>query len=195
MQKVPEIYIYEMEEMNATIPWLEEEFAKGFHAVRRSGRHWSGLWSDLVIGQTLVRSIKSRRDLTRGRGMRETVRPLWILILSHSAAVNHAMSSLSGVAIKYSGHHIVMGSSRRSGDFGDACKYIEWLKKRNHLTYADTLSLMPVSELDGVNCEDAEAIGKAIHESLDGLSLPAAKIKHRDRIKPLDSFYTTVTVD
>ena len=37
------IYIHEKEEMKATIPWLEEKFAKGFHAVRRSGRHWPGL--------------------------------------------------------------------------------------------------------------------------------------------------------
>ena len=47
----------------------------------------------------------------------------------------------------------------------------------------------------GVNCEDAEAIGKAIHESLDGLPFPAAKIKRRDLIKPLDSLYNTVTAD
>ena len=47
------------------------------------------------------------------------------------------MSSLSGVAIKYNGQHIEMGSSRRSRDFGDACKYVEWLKKRNPFTYDD----------------------------------------------------------
>ena len=46
------IYIQEMEELNATNPWLQEKFEKGFHAVRRSARHWSGLWSDLVIEQT-----------------------------------------------------------------------------------------------------------------------------------------------
>ena len=60
--------------------------------------------------------------------MTETVHHLWVLSLSHSAAVHDAMSSLSGVAIKYSGQHIEMGSSRRSRDFGDACKYVEWLK-------------------------------------------------------------------
>ena len=33
------IYIQKMEEMKATNPWLEEKFAKAFHAVRRLGRH------------------------------------------------------------------------------------------------------------------------------------------------------------
>ena len=45
-----------------------------------------------MIEQTLVHSIKSR-----GSGMTDTVRHLWVLSLSHSAAVHDAMSSLSGV--------------------------------------------------------------------------------------------------
>ena len=146
-----------MEELNATNPWLQEKFEKGFHAVRRSARHWSGLWSDLVIEQTLMRSIKSRGGLTRGRGMTETVHHLWVLRISHSAAVHDAMTSLSGVAIKYSEQHIEMGSARRVRDFDDGCKFVEWLKKRNPFTYVDThlqslsSGLISVSGQDGVN--------------------------------------------
>ena len=103
-------------------------------------------------------SIKSRGRLRRGRGMTETVRHLWVLSPSHSAAVHDAMSSISGVAIKYSGQPIEMGSSRRSRDFGDAYKYVEWLKKRNPRTYDGphlhslASGLVPLSEQDGVNC-------------------------------------------
>ena len=195
------IYIQEMEELNATNPWLQEKFEKGFHAVRRSARHWSGLWSDLVIEQTLMRSIKSRGGLTRGRGMTETVRHLWVLSISHSAAVHDAMTSLSGVAIKYSEQHIEMGSARQVRDFDDGCKFVEWLKKRNPFTYVDThlqslsSGLISVSGEDGVNCENAEAIGQAIQRSLDNQQLPAAKIKRRDHIIPLDSLYNTVAVE
>ena len=136
-----------------------------------------------------MRSVKCRGGLTRDRGMTETVHHLWILSLNHSAAVHDAMSSLSDVAIKYSGQHIEMYSSTRSRDFDVAYKYVEWLKKRNPFTYDDphlhslASGLVPVSEEDGVNCEDAEAIGKAIHESFDCLPLPAAKNKRRDHIK------------
>ena len=95
-----------------------------------------------------MRSVKG--GLTRDRGMTEMVRHL-----SHSAVVHDAMSSLSGVAIKYSGQHIEMYSSTRSRDFGDAYKYVEWLKKRNPFTYDDphlhslASGLVHVSEEDG----------------------------------------------
>ena len=48
-----------------------------------------------------------------------------------------------------------MGSSRRSRDFGDACKYVQWLKKRTPFTYDDPHlhslagGLVSVSEQDG----------------------------------------------
>ena len=43
--------------------WLYQQFIDGKHAVRRSSRYWSSLWSDLVIEQTLTRSLKSSGGL------------------------------------------------------------------------------------------------------------------------------------
>jgi len=59
-----------MRQLPKTHPWLHVQFEQhGFHTVRRSDRYWSGLWTDLVIEQVLMRSPKSRGGLTRGRGM------------------------------------------------------------------------------------------------------------------------------
>ena len=52
-----------------THPWLFDSFENGLHAVRRTNRHWSGLWSVLVIEQTQMISMKLLGGLTRGRGM------------------------------------------------------------------------------------------------------------------------------
>ena len=41
--------------------------------------YWAGLSTDLVIEQVLMRSIKSTGGLTRGRGMAEIQRLLWLL--------------------------------------------------------------------------------------------------------------------
>ena len=54
--------------------WLHQRFVEGYHSVRRSERLWAGLWTDIVIEQVLMRSLKSRGGLTRGRGMTESVR-------------------------------------------------------------------------------------------------------------------------
>ena len=52
---------------------------EGKHAVRRTDRYWSGLSTDLVIEQVLMRSVKSTGGLTRGRGMGEAQREQWLL--------------------------------------------------------------------------------------------------------------------
>ena len=77
--KSARFYLQMMLELPNDHPWLYKCFTEqGFHAVRRSSRHWAGLWTDLFIEQVLMRSIKSRGGLTRGRGITETVRLQWI---------------------------------------------------------------------------------------------------------------------
>ena len=49
----------------------EKKFLDGFHVIRRSNQCWEGLSSDLVIEQTLMRSLKSTGGPTRGSGMTE----------------------------------------------------------------------------------------------------------------------------
>ena len=80
--KSARLYIKQMRELQETHSWLFEKFTEVYHAVRRSDRFWSGLWSDLVIEQTLTRFINTRGGLTRGRGIREAVRHLWVLSLN-----------------------------------------------------------------------------------------------------------------
>ena len=53
-------------------PEVHQKFHSGFHIIRRSSQHWSGLGSDLVIEQTLMRSLKSQGRLTRRVGCRST---------------------------------------------------------------------------------------------------------------------------
>ena len=55
-----------------------------------------GLWTDIVIEQDLMRSLESRGGLTRGRGMTESVRKLWVYSMHACAAIHDAMTSLTG---------------------------------------------------------------------------------------------------
>ena len=61
-----------MLELPKDLPWLHEMFVnEGFHAVHKRDRYWTGLWTDLVIEQVMMRSIKSQGGLTRGIGITE----------------------------------------------------------------------------------------------------------------------------
>ena len=99
-----------------THPWLYHQFLNEQHTVKRTDKSFNGIWTDLAIAQTLMRSIKSRGGLTEGRGMTESVRHLWVLSLSHSASIHEAMMQLSKAQFLSSSQHEVLGVSRRHRD-------------------------------------------------------------------------------
>ena len=86
--KCSRIYVPEMNKAIASSDWLRKQFEKGRQAVRRSNRFWAEIWSDLVIEQTLMRSIKCSGGLTRGCGFGEIVRNLWTTNVGFSATVH-----------------------------------------------------------------------------------------------------------
>jgi hypothetical protein len=174
-----------------THPYLYQQFEAGNHPIRRSQRYWAGLWSDLAIEQTLMRSIKTRGGLTRGRGMEEGVSHLWVSSLSYTAAVHEAMTDLSGIKVTTSEQHLEMSSSRRKQDYEDANKFYNWFESRNPFTYEDadlhslSTGAVSVNGTDNVNCEEAESIGEKIQSSLDDKSIKDAKIKRKDEAKSI----------
>ena len=195
------MYIQQMSELSSKYPYLFNKFSSGHHAVRRSSRYWAGLWSDLVIEQTLMRSIKSRGGLTRGRGMEENVRQLWVSSMSYCAAVHDAMTSLTGVKVQSSDQHQEMGFSRIKTDFKDSLKFFCWLEKRNPFVLEDahlhslSSGVIAVNGQDNVNCDEAEVVGEMIQRSLDGKSFTNASIKRKDEVKSLAAIVNSVNVD
>ena len=91
------IYLQQMEKLPDTHPIVHQQFEPGLHVVRRSDRFWAGLSTDLFIEQVLMRSVKSNGDMTRGRGMTEMQRNVWLLSMPACAQINEAMQQLTGV--------------------------------------------------------------------------------------------------
>ena len=127
-------YVQQMKSLQQDHPWLFQQFTNGEHSVKRSRHSWAGLWSDLVIEQTLMRSVKSRGGLTRGRGMTESVRHAWTLSLNYSASVHDAMTTLTGMNIETSEQPVDLRSSRSNRDKADGLKFVAWLEERNPFT-------------------------------------------------------------
>ena len=99
------IYLQKMQELPEGHPDVHTSFLNGYHAIRRSDRYWAGLSTDLVIEQVLMRSIKSTGGLTRGRGVAEIQRLLWLLSMPSCASVTHSMQELTGVCYNTSEQH------------------------------------------------------------------------------------------
>ena len=148
-----------------------------------------------------MRSIKTRGGLTRGRGMLESVRHLWVLSLSHCAGVHDAMMDVSGLTVKTSEQHTDASESRRKRDLEDFTRFKNWLKERNPFTITNTnlqslsAGWVSITGKDKVNCDEAESIGNAIHQTLDGATLATASIKRKDHLRPLPSLGSVVKID
>lgn len=89
------IYVQHMLKLADSYPEVFAFFRSGYHVVRRSDRYWAGLSSDLVIEQTLMRTMKTTGGLTRGRGMAESQRTQWLLSMPACSTVNAAMQKLT----------------------------------------------------------------------------------------------------
>ena len=96
--KSAKLHLQNMTELQQKHPWLYKQFSQyGFHTIRRSDKFWAGLWSDLIIEQVLMRSLKSRGGITRGRGISESVRITWIGTIHHCANVHDAASNFTNL--------------------------------------------------------------------------------------------------
>ena len=85
-------------------PWSYHQFnEKGFHCIRQKDKFRAGLWTDLVIEQTMMRSIKSLGGLTRGREMDESRWKIWISTLHSCAAAEETMRQVTKTTRQNSG--------------------------------------------------------------------------------------------
>ena len=133
-----------------------------------------------------MRTAKSHRGLTRGRGMTQSVRSLWELSGHRRVEVHDVMTERSGSKHTTNEQHVEQGTSRKSKDFIDLGNIIQWLLTFNLfvLTNSNLRSLQSglrsSKEKDGIICEDAETIGANIQTKLDSKTFNDISFKKSD---------------
>ncbi|KAG1650842.1 hypothetical protein GQR58_027696 [Nymphon striatum] len=162
------VYLQHMTKLPETFPEVHRHFSQGLHVVRRSDRLWAGLLADLVIEQVLMRSMKTSGGLTRGRGMTEVQRVVWLLSHPLCSEVSNAMQQLTGVNYNTSEQHKDVTKSRQEKDMTDTCELLEFLEPRN--PFSDNKSLRNiatgVNADDRVNADNARDVGDKILTSM-----------------------------
>ena len=147
-----------------------------------------------------MRAVKSRGGLTRGRGVSENVRVMWINSMHRCASVHNAMCNLTGLQHKTSEQHIELGLSRVKRDNDALRKLQNWLKIHsrfnNNETALKSLSTgFTVGDGMYVNCDKAEEVGQSIQEKLDDICVEDASIKRNDRVITLESLRPGIKID
>ena len=87
-----------------TYPHLYQKFVEGYHVVGRSDHYWAGLSTDLVIEQVIM-SLKTQGGLTRGKGMTDIQRLLWVLSMPACTALYQTMQVFTSVCYTTSDQH------------------------------------------------------------------------------------------
>jgi len=151
--KSARLYLQTMKNLPPTLPQLYAMFNEfGLHAIRHSDRYWAGLSSDLIIEQTMMKAIKGRGGLTRGRRMQKNVQ---LFLVVHQTVI------------------ITSTPSRAARDCSDLQQLIDWLDVNDPILTNDSclrsLSTgLAATAKDNITCDQAEVIGFKIHHNMDG---------------------------
>ncbi|KAK3744094.1 hypothetical protein QZH41_005421, partial [Actinostola sp. cb2023] len=177
------IYLQMMAELNEKHPEVYNFFQDGFHVVRRSDRYWAGLSTDLTIEQVLMRSVKTSGGLTRGRGMTETQRLVWLMSIPICAEVNNAMQGLTGVNYQTSEQHKDASSTRQERDFKDTNDMIGYLFSRSPFSTDPSLRCISTGVMaeDNVNADKAKDVGENILTSMKSKHVHEHTFRRKDQ--------------
>ena len=132
--------------------------------------------------------------------MTESVRLYWVSTMHHFASVHQAMSAVTKTLFQTSEQHVEIGNSRMRRDADDLQKVCNWFSQFNPFDTSDHrlcslsggLVAMPS---DGINCDNAEVIGRAIQESLDNKIMTEVSIPRKQQIKNLVHLNKSIVVD
>ena len=168
------LYLEKMHSLEETHPELYTTYLEHGHTVRRSDRLWGGLSLDLCIEQGMMKVIKSAGDLTRGRGVDELQRAIFLLSAHITGAYNEQMQELTGINMKSSDQHRDEFQSRLTRDKDDLMKIVDYLDQHNPLQHVpfcpNTLHNIATGKTasSAVNADSAQSVGESILQSMEG---------------------------
>lgn len=192
------IYLQDMVDMKSRVDPIEyEKFsAESLFTIRRSEKYWAGVWSDMTIEQTLMKTMKSIGGLTHGRGMTESVMSKWILSMPTTNMVCDAIEKFSQTSCVSSDQHTEMRDSRMGRDDKDVSKIFEYLCL--HSPFPETKFLMSLTSGivgdESVNCYKAYEVGKKAESKVFGKTLKDLKLRRGDRVLSISTMTSAVKI-
>ena len=84
-------------------------------------------------------SIKTHGGLTRGKGMTEKQRLVWVLFVLVCARINETMKLFSGVSYEASDQHKDVSAAKQARDVSDTVDLIDYLNERDPFVQNDSV--------------------------------------------------------
>ena len=133
-----------------------------------------------------MRSIMSQGDLTRGRGVTESVRIFWKNSTHRIPGIHETMTDLTRSKHKTSVQHAEISDSRIRNDNQTLQQLKAWFDNNNpfDMNCPDLCSLPTalVVMKDNINWDEAEIVREAIQTKLNGAEILSCTIQCKDQV-------------
>jgi len=149
-------------------------FNAGLFVIRRTERFWAGFSKDLVIEQTLMRTMKTTGGLVHRRGvMEEKQRNKWLSSLPVTATFNESMQEVTDRNFETIEQHKELSVARVERDNKDARTVFRVLCEHNPfertLELRNIISGITGNSSENVHMDQAVLVGEVILEKMYGV--------------------------
>ena len=186
------LYLQTMQALETENPPVFQKFTNGFHVIRRTNQYWAGIGSDLVIEQTLMRSLKSTGGLTRGSGMTEHQRAIWTMSAPISSEYNYSMQHFNNTVYATSERHKEATATQMERDKADLptlATKLEQYSPFSDMSEETTLRniITGINADEDVNFQDLFDLGRDTVKQMGGQSVFSYLYKRTNKVKTLAS--------
>ena len=206
--KSAQLYLQQMERLESVLPPtdFEKYTNNGYFTVRRTNRFWAGIWTDMTIAQVVMKNLKGRHGVTRGRGITDSTLAYFTSALPACVPIMEAIEELSGVRTESSEQHAQhrdhrdLRPARQKRDADDRMAFVHWLTTHNPFAAQFNKDNRVCSVFSGVsadetiNCERAHAIGSFLQEKMVGHNFADITMQRSGKVQPLAALTSSVTM-
>ncbi|GBM19601.1 hypothetical protein AVEN_107281-1 [Araneus ventricosus] len=125
--KSAHLYLQDMLQLEHLIdPSVFRMFIQGFLTVRRSAKFSCRTLTDMIIEQSLMKSMQTDGGISRGRSTQESVINKWVYSMHAMNTVCEGLEDLANVKMDTTDKHVDASDSRVKRDTEDIKKLLEW---------------------------------------------------------------------
>ncbi len=168
----------------------------GWFTIRRSDQFWSGIWPDMTIEQTLMRSLKSSGGLSHGRGISDSTLSKWVLTMPILTIVSQQVEDLCGVLFTTCEQQVDARDARILRDTKDVQKFVNWFESHDPFPASEFVMSISTGILgdETINCHRALEIGNSSIRSIVGKNFEQVKFLRKNRVVPIRGFKSKVII-
>lgn len=185
------VYIQDMDKLEQVMsPEEYNNFTSGAFTIRRNEKFWSGTWTDMVIEQSLMRTMKCAGGLTHGRGFTDNILAKWILSMPLVQKVEDCLDSFCDLDDNIDTMHKDSTNARMKRDGQDLTKLKEWFEDHPPFTHEGENSIVSLStglvgDTKDINCHKAFEIGQAVLTKKSGIPFSDLTYSRKERVVTL----------